>query len=53
MDEGFYVIGELVICAALIIGSTVFALVALCRGERPGKTLKTWLVRLVEAIAGL
>jgi hypothetical protein len=52
MDD-FYVVGELVICGALVIGSTVLATVALCKGERPGRTLKTWLVRLVDAITGL
>jgi hypothetical protein len=33
-------------------GATVAAVVALCRGERFGKTLKTWITRIIDAISG-
>jgi hypothetical protein len=52
MDD-IYVLGELILAGGLIIGSTVIALMALCRREPRGKTLKTWFRRFFEVIAGL
>jgi len=37
----------LLIAAIFAIGSTVAAVVALCRGEGVGKTLKTWIARII------
>lgn len=51
--EHLDVLIQLVLVGGLVIGITVAAVVALWKGERPGKTFKTWLVRLVDAIAGL
>ena len=42
----------LLIAAIFAIGATVAAIVALRRGERLGKTLKTWITRIVDAISG-
>ena len=51
--EDVFVLIELVLAGAFVIGITVFALIALCRGDPRGKILKTWVVRLVEVISGL
>jgi hypothetical protein len=42
----------LLIAAIIVIIATVAAIVALCRGKSPGKTLKTWIARIVDAISG-
>jgi len=42
----------LLIAAALAIGATVAAVVPLCKGEGLGKTFKTWLARVIDAISG-
>ena len=43
----------LLIAATLVIGSTIAAVIALRKGEDLGKTLKTWLTRLFDAICGI
>jgi len=43
----------LLIAAIFAIGATVAAVVALRRGEGLGKTLKTWIARVIDAISGI
>jgi len=43
----------LLIAAIIAIGATVAAVVALRRGEGFGKTLKTWIARVIDAISGI
>jgi len=43
----------LLIAAAFAIGATVLAILALLRGESIGKTLKTWIRRVIDALTGV
>ena len=43
----------LLISAAFAVGATVVAIVALFRGDSLGKTLRTWIRRLIDAITGI
>jgi hypothetical protein len=43
----------LLIAAAFAIGATVLAVVALFRGEGVGKTFKTWIRRVIDALTGV
>jgi hypothetical protein len=43
----------LLIAATLVSGSTIAIVIALRKGDDLGKTLKTWLTRLFDAICGI
>jgi hypothetical protein len=43
----------LVVASTLAIGATAAAIVGFCRGDGIGKTLKTWIRRLIDVITGL
>lgn len=43
----------LLIAVAFAIGATVLAIVALFRGKGIGKTFKTWIRRVIDALTGV
>jgi hypothetical protein len=43
----------LLVAAILVIGSTIAVVIALRKGDDLGKTLKTWITRLFDAICGI
>jgi hypothetical protein len=42
----------LLMAAIFAIAATVVAVVSLCGGEGLGKTLKTWIARVIDATSG-